>query len=110
VFFNLEVWGRDPFLEESRVDILCTGLYYICFIRVLSGDHWVIVSCYNGSQYKKVENHCTSITETRKTLTIAQFVMTWVLANMSLVLRTGNRPHVTVATFSGFPNQWTTAG
>jgi len=35
VVFNL---GREPFLEGSRVDILCTKLYYICFIQVLDGD------------------------------------------------------------------------
>jgi len=26
--------GREPFVE---VDVLCTELYYICFIRVLDG-------------------------------------------------------------------------
>jgi len=27
-------WGREPFLEGSWVDILCTLLHYICFVRV----------------------------------------------------------------------------
>jgi len=46
--------GREPFLEMSRVDILCTHtqLCYIFFIRVLNGNRWLIVGCYNGSMYK----------------------------------------------------------
>jgi len=35
--------SREPFLEGSRVDILCTQLYYICFIRGLDGGRWVMV-------------------------------------------------------------------
>jgi len=31
--------GREPFLEGSRVDITCTQLYCICYIRVLDGGH-----------------------------------------------------------------------
>jgi len=34
------------------IDILCTQLYYICFIRVLDEGHWVIMGCCKGSQYK----------------------------------------------------------
>jgi len=34
---------RRPFLERSWIDILCTQLYYISFIRVLDGGRWVIV-------------------------------------------------------------------
>ena len=44
--------GREPFLEGSRVDFMYTA-YYICFIRVLYGAGWVIVSCCNGSRYKR---------------------------------------------------------
>jgi len=51
VVFNLG--GRELFLEGSGLDILCTQLYYICFIRVLDGGRWVIVGCYNGSWSKK---------------------------------------------------------
>ena len=29
--------SRELFLEGSRVDILCTQLYYLCFIRVSDG-------------------------------------------------------------------------
>jgi len=29
--------GREPFLEGSRVDILCAQLHYIYFIRVIDG-------------------------------------------------------------------------
>jgi len=43
----------EPFLEGSRVDILCTQLYDICFIRVLDGDRGVTVGCYNGPRYRK---------------------------------------------------------
>jgi len=47
-------WGLWPperpwiISEGPRVDILCTQLYYICFIRVIDGDRWVIVGCYNA--------------------------------------------------------------
>ena len=44
---------REPFLEGSRADILCTLLHYICFVGVLDGGRWVIVGCYNGPRYKK---------------------------------------------------------
>jgi len=33
----------NNFLEGSRIDVLCTQLYYICFIPVLDGSRWVIV-------------------------------------------------------------------
>jgi len=39
--------GREQFLEGSWKDILCTQLYYICFIQGLDGGHWVIVGFYN---------------------------------------------------------------
>ena len=42
---------RHP--QGSRVDILCTQLYYVCFIGVLDEGCWAIVGCYNGSRYKK---------------------------------------------------------
>ena len=29
--------GYEPFLEGLRIDILCTLLYYICFLKVLDG-------------------------------------------------------------------------
>jgi len=45
--------GREPFLEGSRVDVLCTRLYYIWFIRVIDEGRWVIVGCYDGSRYSK---------------------------------------------------------
>jgi len=45
--------GRDSFLEESRIDVLCTQLYYICFIRVLDGGRLVMVGCYNKSRYNR---------------------------------------------------------
>jgi len=45
--------GRELFWEGSRVDILCTQLYYIPFIRVLDGGSGVVVGCYNASPYKK---------------------------------------------------------
>jgi len=32
-------------------------LYYIFFIQVSFGGHWVIVGCCNGARYKKVETH-----------------------------------------------------
>ena len=35
--------SRAP--EGSRVDVLCTQLYCLCFIRVLAGGRWVIASC-----------------------------------------------------------------
>ena len=38
--------GREPFLEGPPPDILCTELYYICFIQVLDGVvrlEWVAV-------------------------------------------------------------------
>ena len=35
--------GREPFLAGSRVDCLCTQLYYVWFDRVLDGGRW-----YNG--------------------------------------------------------------
>jgi len=40
-------WGkrhqrcREPLLEGSREYIVCTQLYYICFIRVLDGGLWL---------------------------------------------------------------------
>jgi len=62
-------WGHEPFLEGLGVDILCTQLYYIFFIRVsdggrgvivdggrgviVDGGRGVIVGFYNGSQYEK---------------------------------------------------------
>ena len=47
--------GREPFLEGSRVDILCTLLHYICFMsfRWRTANRWVTVGCYYGSRYKK---------------------------------------------------------
>jgi len=51
--------GHDPrrvvnhLWRRSRVDILCTQVYYICFIRILDEGGWVIVGCYNGSRYEK---------------------------------------------------------
>jgi len=54
--------GREPFLEESQLDIyIRTQLYYICFIRVVDGGLWVMVGCYNVSRYKKAENHCVRL-------------------------------------------------
>jgi len=43
--------GRVPCLEGLQVCISCKQLYYICFIQVLAGGHWVIiiVDYYNGS-------------------------------------------------------------
>jgi len=32
--------GCDAFLEGSRVDLLCTQLYYIWFDRVSDGCRW----------------------------------------------------------------------
>jgi len=43
----------EPYLEGSRVDILCKQLYPICLIRVLDGGRCVTLGCYDGSQYKK---------------------------------------------------------
>jgi len=44
--------------EGLRVDILCTKLSYICFIRILDGDYWVIVDrAILGRSINKVENH-----------------------------------------------------
>jgi len=43
VVFNLG--GHEPLLVGSPVDVLCTQLYYICFIRVLDGGRWVTVGC-----------------------------------------------------------------
>ena len=34
--------GREANLEGSRVVILFTHLYYMCFIRVLDGGRWVM--------------------------------------------------------------------
>jgi len=58
VVFNLgsrPQMGCEPFLEGSRIDILClcTQLYYICYIRHLDRGRRVIVGCYNGWRYKK---------------------------------------------------------
>jgi len=39
---------REPFLKGLRVGVLCTQLYYICFIRVLDVGRWVKVGCYNA--------------------------------------------------------------
>jgi len=52
--------------EGSLVDIWCTQLYFSCFIGVLSGGCWVIVGCYNGSRYKKVENHLSKSSTVRE--------------------------------------------
>jgi len=41
--------GSELFLEGSRVDVLCTQLYGICFHLVLCGGSLG----YNGSRYKK---------------------------------------------------------
>ena len=49
---------RKLFLDGSLVDILCTQLYYICFIRVSDGGRWVIVGYCNGRGARKVENNC----------------------------------------------------
>jgi len=38
--------GYEPFLDRWSVDILCTQLHYICFIRVLDGGRWDIVGCF----------------------------------------------------------------
>jgi len=35
------------------VDILYTQLYFMCFIPILDGGHWVVANCCNGSRYKK---------------------------------------------------------
>ena len=45
--------GPWNILEGSRVDILCTRLYYVCFVRVSDGGRWFIVGCCNGSPCKK---------------------------------------------------------
>jgi len=42
----------------SWVDISCTQLYYVCFIRIFDGGCWVIVGCCNWSRYDKVDNRC----------------------------------------------------
>jgi len=57
--FAFQPGGRDPqrgcesVLDGSRIDILSTQLYYICFIRVIHGGLWVILGCFNRSRCKK---------------------------------------------------------
>jgi len=50
------------FLEGSSVHILCTQLYYICFIWVLDGSCWARMGCCIGHGTKKVENNWFSAT------------------------------------------------
>jgi len=55
VDFNL--WSRHPegswtILEGSRADILCTQMYYICFVRVLDGGRRVIVGRGSNNVWK----------------------------------------------------------
>ena len=45
---DFQTGGHEPFLEGSRVDVLRTQLYYICFILVLDGARWSIVGCYDA--------------------------------------------------------------
>jgi len=47
--------GRETFLEGSRVDFLCTQLYYIWFDRVLDGGRWYsgLLQWIADSRYKK---------------------------------------------------------
>ena len=50
------------FLKGSSVHILCTQLYYICFIWVLDGGCWAKMRFCNSRGTKKVENHWFSTT------------------------------------------------
>ena len=50
--------GREPCLEQPRVDILCANLHYICFIQVLDGGLCATAGSYlMGHGTKTVENH-----------------------------------------------------
>ena len=49
--------GSWSFLDGTQVDILCTQLYYICFIRVLDGVVGLKRIAIMGRATKKVENH-----------------------------------------------------
>jgi len=40
----------------SQVDISCTQMYYICFIRVIAEGCWVIVHCFAIMGQKRSKN------------------------------------------------------
>jgi len=44
--------GSWNIFEGVASRILCTQLYYTCFIRVLDGGRWVMLDCYHWSPYK----------------------------------------------------------
>jgi len=52
--------GREPFLEGSRVDFLCTQLCYIWFDRVLDGGRclwWVAIMDRGLAIQKRLKKH-----------------------------------------------------
>ena len=52
--------GVANHLWGSRVDILCTQLYYNCFIRILDGGRWFILGMYDGLRCKEGRKPLTS--------------------------------------------------
>jgi len=57
------------------------------FIRVLDGGRWVTVGCYNGSRYKKVENHWP-----RRTAWSVLFA-SWALTQLKIKCTSDNKLH-----------------